>query len=135
MKSKFMLLAVVILGIAFSTVAFARSSGNEVTIVNKTGRDIEALYISPVTRNDWERYYSPYSDVFYNGDSMDIYIGNRRNVQYWDIRCEYTNGREDIWYGVDLYNSDTVILRRNGDFRVDSHHNDDHDDDYYDRRY
>ena len=115
MKFKIALLAVLVLGITFSTITFARSSGNEVTIVNKTGRDIEALYISPVTRDDWEEFYLP-DDVIYSGDSTRIYVEFRRGVKYWDIRCEYTNDMEDTWYGVDLYDSDIVILRRNGNF-------------------
>ena len=134
MKFKISLIAALILSVAFSTVTFAASA----TIINRTGRDIEALYISPVASNQWERYYSD-TEYFESDDSMRVHVESRRGVDYWDIRCRYTNGRTDTWYGVDL--TGTVILRRNGDFSNGGsssrrrHYDDDDYDDWNDKRY
>ena len=139
MKLKISLIAALIFSVLFSTAAFAR--GNEVEIINRTGMDIRALYISPVARDQWTRCAGSIS----RGDSEDIYV-NSGSTKYFDIRCTYRNGDEDIWYGVDLYNSSTVTLGREGHFRTNdsgsSHHrrhrgydDDDDDDDANVRRY
>ena len=131
MKFKISLIAALIFSVVFSTAAFAAS----VTLVNRTGRDIEALYISPVTRNQWQRYYSDY-DYFEDGDSIRIHVDSDSRSGFWDIRCMYANGRADMWYGVELYG--TVILRRDGEFSNSGgsrrHYDDDYDD-WTDKRY
>lgn len=130
MKFKLSLIAALILSVAFSTVTFAASA----TIINRTGRDIEALYISPITRNHWERYYSDY-DYFEDGDSIRIHVDSDSRTRFWDIRCMYSNGRADMWYGVELYG--TVILRRDGEFSNSGsgrRYDDDYDD-WNDKRY
>ena len=114
MKFKVSIIAALVLSLIFSTAALARSSGNYVEILNKTGRDIEELYISPMTRDDWEEYFL--SDELESGDSTRIRVDYVRGVKYFDIRCKYTNGKSETWYGVDLYNSDVVILRRGGEY-------------------
>ena len=136
MKFKISLIAALIFSVIFSTAAFAAS----VTLINRTGRDIEALYISPVARNQWERYYSE-GEYFESDDSMRVHVESRRGVNYWDIRCRYANGKTDTWYGVDL--SGTVILRRNGNFsnsggsngRRRYYYDDEDYDDWNDKRY
>lgn len=132
MKYKISLIAVLMVSLLFSAVTFARSSSSaRCTIINKTGYDIEEIYISPVARDQWTRCRG-YLD---NGESMKIDLPNRSNSNTYDIRCEYTNGREDTWYGVELYDSAVVSLKRNGDFFIKDRHHDGHDDDYYEPRF
>ena len=112
MKFKISIIVVFFLSLLFSTVTFARSYNvMDFTLVNRTGLNIKALYISPMSRNQWERYYSPYGNIIYDGDSIDLYIDVRRDVRYFDIRCTYTNGKTSVWYGVDIYRSGRVVLR------------------------
>ena len=143
MKLKISLIAALIVSFLFTTAAFARSS--EIEIVNKTGNDIRALYISPVASNRWQRY----AGSIRNNDDEDIRIDVSSSNDIFDIRCTYRNGDEDVWYGVDLYNCSKVTLRSDGQFSTSgrgshnsgSRHNrghyddDDDDDDYYARRY
>lgn len=140
MKLKISLIAALIVSFLFTTAAFARSSSIE--IVNKTGSDIRALYISPVASNSWQRY----AGSIRNNDDEDININVSSDNDIFDIRCTYRNGDEDVWYGVDLYNCNKVILRSDGQFSTSgrgSHnsnsrhrgYDDDDDDDYYARRY
>ena len=142
MKMKISLIAALIVRFLFTTAAFARSS--EIEIVNKTGSDIRALYISPVASNRWQRY----AGSIRKNDDEDIRIDVSSSNDIFDIRCTYRNGDEDVWYGVDLYNCSKVILRSDGQFSTSgrgSHHSnsryrghdddDDDDDDYYARRY
>ena len=132
MKYKISLIAVLMISLIFSAVTFARSSSGRCTVINKTGYDIEEIYISPVARDQWERCGS-YLD---KGDSMRIDLPRNSNSNYYDIHCEYSNGRDDTWYGVELYDSAVVTLKRNGDFFTrDRHHDNDHDDDYYEPRF
>ena len=128
MKFKISLIAALILSLAISTVAFAARSA---TLINRTGRDIEAIYVSPVAEDEWERYYG--DDDFEDGDSIRIYVSS--SERFWDIRCRYTNGRTETWYGVEL--SGTVTLRRDGQFSTGSsgrRYYDDYDD-WNDKRY
>ena len=128
MKFKISLIAALILSLAISTVAFAARSA---TLINRTGRDIEAIYVSPVAEDEWERYYG--DDDFEDGDSIRIYVSS--SERFWDIRCRYTNGRTETWYGVEL--SGSVTLRRDGQFSTGSsgrRYYDDYDD-WNDKRY
>ena len=128
MKFKISLIAALIFSVVFSTAAFAARSA---TLINRTGRDIEAIYVSPVAEDEWERYYG--DDDFEDGDSIRIYVSS--SERFWDIRCRYTNGRTETWYGVEL--SGTVTLRRDGEFSTGSsgrRYHDDYDD-WNDKRY
>lgn len=116
MKFKFSLIAALILSLAFSAVTFA--ANRDITVQNKTGRDIKAIYISPVAEDDWERCRIS-DDIIFDGDSAVVYFKTRRHVDYWDVRCTYINGRTEVWYGVDLEGDDILVLRRNGRFSTE----------------
>lgn len=116
MKFKISLIAAIILSLAFSAVTFAAS--RNVTVQNKTGRDIKAIYISPVAEDDWERCRIS-DDIIFDGESEVVYFRTQRHVDYWDVRCVYLNGRTEIWYGVDLEDGDILVLRRNGRFSME----------------
>lgn len=123
MKLKISIIAVFVLSLIFSTVTFARSYGGmDFTLRNRTGYDIAAVYISPSTRNHWERYYSPYGNIIYDGESTDLYIEIRRDVRYFDIRCTYTNGRSEVFYGEDIYSGHVTLGNRH---RRHNRHDDD----------
>lgn len=142
MKQKISLIALLVVSLLFSTVAFARSSGGaRATLINRTGYDIEYLYICPAGTEEWERCRGSFDD----GDSIRVELPRHRNLNSFDIRCEYSNGREDMWYSIELYGSDRVTLLKNGrinngsgsqdsnPFHSAGRHDrdDDHDDDYY----
>ena len=111
MKLKFSLIAALIFGVLFSTAAFARSA--EIEIENRTGKDIRVLYISPVAKGQWKRC----AGTIRNRDDTDIHV-DFSSTKRFDLRCTYKNGDEDIWYGVDLYNSSKIVLGREGHFRT-----------------
>lgn len=139
MKYKFSLIALLVVSVLFSsTVAFARSSGGaRATLINRTGYDIEDLYICPAGSEDWELCARR---TIYDDDSVDVELPRHRHSNYFDIRCEYTNGRTDMWYSIELESSEVVVLLRNGNFNNGNgsrnsnpfkDHDDDYDDDYY----
>lgn len=118
MKFKISLAVLLVMGVLFSTVTFARSHFDSFLVVNRTGRDIKAIYISPTAADDWERYYAPFGEIIEDGDSADIDFDGDRSNPFWDIRCVFTNGRSDIFYGVEIYDGARITLRRDGDFSV-----------------
>ena len=142
MKYKISLIALLVISLMISTVTFARSSSSaRATLINRTGYDIEELYICPAGSEDWERCGRDIE----NGEDVRIKLPRYSDIDNYDIRCEYENGREDMWYSIELYNSSTVVLLKNGKFNDgngsrnsnpfknnrNSKDRNGHDDDYY----
>ena len=118
MKFKISLAVLLVMGVLLSTVTFARSHFDTFVLVNRTGRDIKAIHISPTAADEWERYYAPYGEIIYDGESAEIdFDGDSRN-RFWDLRCTFTNGRTEIYDGVEIYDGARITVRRNGDFSV-----------------
>ncbi|MBR5913289.1 MAG: hypothetical protein IKZ58_02840 [Selenomonadaceae bacterium] len=139
MRYKISLIAFLVASLLFSAVTFARSSVSRCKLINKTGYDIETLYICPAGSEDWELC----STDIDNGHSITVDFSRS---SHFDIRCEYENGRTDMWYSLNLYDYDKIILLRNGkydngsgshgsnpfkDYERGGGSHRDHDDDYY----
>ena len=118
MKFKVSLAILLTLGILFSTVTFARTHFESFVIVNRTGKDIKAIYLSPNDANKWKRYYAPYGEIIENGDSADIDFDGDSRVRFWDLRCTFTNGRSETYDSVEIFDGVRITLRRDGDFSI-----------------
>lgn len=80
---------------------------------NRTGYQIEQVYVSPNNKDDWEEDVLG-EGVLENGKSVDITFSRQRQ-DYWDLKVVFTGGREAIWYKFDLSQiTDITISFRNG---------------------
>lgn len=107
---KLRLFLALVLAAAFVGSAFA--GAQDFVLVNRTGRDIYYVNISPSSTNDWEEDILG-SDVLENGDSVTVRFGIG-NTRYWDIQAEFEDQSTISWYNIDLLETYKVTLRRDG---------------------
>ena len=74
-----------------SAAAFA--GAQDFVLVNKTGVEINAVYVSPSKSNDWEEDILG-DDVLENGQNVRINIDDGSGACIYDFKAEFTNGQE-----------------------------------------
>ena len=74
-----------------SAAAFA--GAQDFVLVNKTGVEINAVYVSPSKSNDWEEDILG-DDVLENGQNVRINIDDGSGACVYDFKAEFTNGQE-----------------------------------------
>lgn len=78
-------------------------------LVNKTGYQIDEVYVSQATSKSWGR------DVMGRGalaedDSVDISFDAPANACRWDLKVKYNDGDTAEWGNLNLCNIETVTL-------------------------
>ena len=86
------------------------AGAQDFVLVNRTGRDIYRVYVSPTRSNSWEEDILG-RDVMKNGSKITIRI-NAGRARYWDIKVVYDNGRFSSWHHIDLIKARKIILKR-----------------------
>lgn len=89
-------------------------------LVNKTGYQIDEVYVSRVSSKNWG------TDVMGEGaleedSSVNITFNAPANACRWDLRVKYNDGDTAEWGNLNLCNIDTVTLywdRKNGTTRA-----------------
>lgn len=80
------------------------------TLVNRTGYDIDEVYVSPVKTDDWEEDVMG-RDTLDNGDSVDISFGRKDKSCRYDLKVVYSDGEEAEWDSLDLCSISRVVIR------------------------
>lgn len=104
-----------VLGLFMAAVLFAGMSfagPQDFVLINNTGADIYTVNISPSSSGDWEEDVMG-SDILENGESVTVRfsVGSTR---YWDIQAIFRDGTSISWYNIDLLETYTVTLNRDG---------------------
>ena len=102
------LLAVGIFG-ALSTVEVSAQAAQDFTVVNKTGVEIYALYVTPHNAKDWGNDILGV-DTMPDGETLDISFSRKEKAKLWDLRIEDENGAFLEWVNLNLLAIDTVTL-------------------------
>lgn len=84
-------------------------AAQDFTLVNKTGVEIYALYISPVSSNDWGSDILGVDTLLPNG-TVDISFSRREKARLWDLRIEDSSGDFVVWEALNLTQIDTLTL-------------------------
>lgn len=81
-------------------------------LVNRTGREISALYISPSGYDDFEDMGVNLS----NGERVTIpYGGKAAHIEDYTITAEFTDGTSQEWGGIDLPHVEVIELGEDGE--------------------
>jgi len=87
-------------------------------LVNKTGINFYALYISPAEEDNYGEDLLD-ADILQNGKDIEIKFSNDNNKCKWDFMIEDENGDSYYWKGIDLCKHNKIILHyENGKTRV-----------------
>lgn len=87
-----------------STPANAASStaaAQDFTLVNKTGVEIDKVFISPHDGDDWEEDILG-RDTLPDGQSVDIKFHRSETAPMWDLRVEDSKGNAIEWENLNL---------------------------------
>lgn len=121
MKSR--LLRIVLVGLitfgafylpSITTVEVSAQASQDFVLVNKTGVEIYALYVSPHSENVWGEDILE-ADTMLANETYDITFSRSERAKYWDLRVEDSEGNYIVWESLNLLEISKVTLYyRNG---------------------
>jgi hypothetical protein len=107
---KNLLAAVLTVGLLGLTAIAANAQGaQDFTVVNKTGVEIHALYVTPHNADDWGDDILGVDTLAVN-DSLDITFSRKEKAKFWDLRIEDADGNFIEWENLNLLQIDTLTL-------------------------
>jgi hypothetical protein len=74
----------------------AFAGAQDFILVNKTGVEIHALFISPADKDDWGDDVLG-QDTLPNGEEMEVNFSPKEKAAFWDIRVEDEDGGSIEW--------------------------------------
>ncbi|MBX3295191.1 MAG: argininosuccinate lyase [Acidobacteria bacterium] len=79
------------------------------TLVNRTGVEIYAFYVSPHSSNEWGEDILG-ADTLLSGEELDVFFSPKERAKYWDIRIEDEDGNYIVWDRLNLLEISKVTL-------------------------
>jgi hypothetical protein len=105
------LVATLALGaLAVASFATAQNANLDFTLVNKTGVEINAVYVAPHDSDEWGDDILG-KDTLPNGESVEIQFHPKAKAKLWDLRIEDTDGNPVEWDNLDLTQIETLTLK------------------------
>jgi len=95
--------------LAISAQQVAAQSAQDFTLVNKTGVEIHALYVTPHNADEWGEDILG-RDTLASGEILDISFSRNEKAKYWDLRIEDEDGEFIEWEKLDLLEISKVTL-------------------------
>ena len=108
LKSKVALVLGVI-AIFLTASAFVRPGKQDFILHNQTGVEIDSLYVSPHSTNDWEEDVLG-QDTLASGDSVKITFEDRDKHVHWDLKVTDKEGNSLEWDDLNLIEISEVTL-------------------------
>lgn len=107
-----MLAVLFVVGAFYFPAAVTRVSAQaaqDFMVVNKTGADIHALYVTPHNAKQWGEDILGV-DTLPENDSVNIIFSRKEKAKLWDLRVEDANGAFIEWENFNLLEITTVML-------------------------
>lgn len=80
------------------------------TVVNETGIEVYALYVSPTGEASWGDDILT-TDTLPSGSSTDITFDSEVEEQYWDLMIADSAGTTVEWSNIDLFTVSEITLK------------------------
>jgi hypothetical protein len=96
-------------------------SDYDFTLVNATGYDIDAVYLSPSSQESWGNDVMG-QDVLVNGMTVKIVFHPSAQAASWDLKVKWRDPGYPavVWHGLDLAKINKLTLKYNKDTDVTS---------------
>lgn len=94
---------------AVSTMEVSAQAAQDFTLVNKTGEEIYALYVTPHNANAWGDDILG-ADTLLANESLDITFSRKERAKLWDLRVEDEDGAFIEWENLNLLEISKVTL-------------------------
>lgn len=103
------IIAVSVLALFVTATAFARAGKQDFVLHNATGVEINEVYVSPVSSDDWEEDVLG-KDTLADGDSVKITFDDRDKHAHWDLKVVDGKGNSIEWHDLKLVEISEVTL-------------------------
>lgn len=104
------LFSAAIVGSALGIFAGGAFAGDQdFTLVNKTGVEINSVYVSPHGSDDWEEDILG-QDTLGDGETVDITFSRKEKAAKWDLRVEDSKGNPIEWENLNLKEISTLTI-------------------------
>lgn len=87
----------------------AQSGPRTITVINKTGVVISALYVTPHSSDEWGEDILG-ADVLPNNDELGVVFSRKETSKLWDLRIEDEEGNFIEWENFNLREISSVTL-------------------------
>ena len=94
--------------LAFAPTAFA--ADQDFTVVNRTGYQIDDIWVSPASSSNWGRELMGRGNVLDDGDSYDISFGRNTSSCHFDMKVKYHDEDEATWNNLNLCEISKISL-------------------------
>lgn len=92
-----------------SSAATSATANQDFTLINQTGVEIDKVFISPHSSNDWEEDILG-RDTLPSGESVDIKFHRAEKAPLWDLRVEDKQGHSIEWENLNLLEINKLTL-------------------------
>ena len=89
--------------------ALEKAGPQDFVLVNRTGVEINALYITPHNADDWGEDILG-TDTLPSGEELEITFSRKEKAKYWDLRVEDEDGAYIEWESLNLLEISKVTL-------------------------
>ena len=83
-------------------------------MVNKTGIDIQEVYIAPHSSEEWQDDVMG-KDMLVSGKSVKINFERQNKTKIWDLKVVDKDGKATVWQNLNLLEISKVTLHLDGD--------------------
>src|ERR1700691_5188823 len=96
--------------LAVAVPAVADDAKQDFKLVNKTGYELKALYVSPSKSDDWANDILG-QDVLADGQGVNVHFSPKANTCKWDLKVVYSDDDSSaVWSDVDLCSIEKVTI-------------------------
>jgi len=102
-----------LVAVASVTVTAAQRRNLDFTLVNKTGVDIDEVYLSPTNDDEWGEDVMG-KDILKSGDKVDITFSSAETECNWDLKIIDEDKDEIEWTKLNLCTANEITLMYEG---------------------
>jgi hypothetical protein len=96
--------------LALTGPASAEDAKQDFKLVNKTGYELKALYVSPSKSDDWADDILG-QDVLADGQVVNVHFSPKANTCKWDLKVVYSDDDSSaVWSSVDLCTVEKITI-------------------------
>ena len=87
-----------------------RAGDQDFVLVNKTGYDIDEVYVAPANEKEWGQDVMG-KDTLDDGDKVTIEFSHKEKECMWDMKIVFSDEEEAVWEDFDLCKVREITLR------------------------
>ena len=107
--------AVVAAVLTFAVPAVAQDAKQDFKMVNATGYELKALYVSPSKSDDWQEDILG-QDTLSDGQTVNVHFSPKVKTCKWDLKVTYSDDNSSaVWSDIDLCTVEKITIRYDKD--------------------